>query len=141
MTGWLILALLVGFAAYVRLAPSDPVRWHRASQAQWPWGEVVANDSSATLRLGPDTGPPSDLLARLDVIALATPRTTRLAGSVETGRITWITRSLIWGFPDYTTAEAREDGLYLDARSRFGRNDHGVNAARLREWLARLLAS
>jgi hypothetical protein len=45
-------------------------------------------------------------LARLDEIALATPRTTRLAGSPDEGRITWITRSALWGFPDYTTAQA-----------------------------------
>jgi Protein of unknown function (DUF1499) len=141
VTVWLILAALVAFAGYVRLAPSDPVRWHRASLAEWPWGEIVANDNSATLRLGLDTGAPSDLLQRLDAIALATPRTVRLAGSVETGRITWVTRSLVWGFPDYTTAEARADGTYLDARSRFGQRDMGVNAARLKDWLAGLLAS
>jgi Protein of unknown function (DUF1499) len=134
VTVWLILAALVAFAGYVRLAPLDPVRWHRASQAEWPWGEIVANDNSATLRLGLDIGAPTDLLQRLDAIALATPRTVRLAGSVETGRITWVTRSLVWGFPDYTTAEARADGTYLDARSRFGQRDMGVNAARLKAW-------
>ncbi len=138
MAFWLILAAVVAFAAYVRLAPSDPLRWHVGSGAQWPWGEIVADDRSATLRLGPDRGDASDLLGRFDAIALATPRTVRLAGSVEEGRITWITRSLLWGFPDYTTAETRPDGLYLYARNRFGRGDMGVNAARLRDWLARL---
>jgi hypothetical protein len=99
---------------------------------------VVPTTGAASLRLGPEAGAPSDLLARLDAVALATPRTTRLAGSVSEGRITWVTRSAVWGFPDYTTAEARADGLYLQARLRFGREDMGVNAARLRDWLARL---
>ena len=68
--------------------------------------------------------------------ALALPRFGSLV--MDQGRITWITRSLLWGFPDYTTAEVRADGLYLFARLRFGGGDNGVNAARLRNWLARL---
>ena len=141
MALWFLLAGVVAVGLYIRLAPSDPARWHVKAGVDGPWGEIVAGDNSATVRLGLGAGPPGDLLARLDAIALATPRTTRLAGSVESGRITWVTRSLIWGFPDYTTAEARADGLYLLARSRFGQRDLGVNAARLADWLARLQAS
>lgn len=69
---------------------------------------------------------------------MTTPRTLRLAGSVAEGRITWETRSLFWGFPDYATAEVRPDGLYNYARLRFGSSDFGVNAARLQDWLSRL---
>lgn len=92
----------------------------------------------ALLRLSPDRGAPADLLARLDRVALSDPRTRRLAGSPDAGRITWESRSLIWGFPDYTTAELRADGLYIHARLRFGGSDMGVNAARLADWLSRL---
>lgn len=138
MLVWLALALVLGFAAYVRLAPSDPALWHVPVQAEGPWGQVVAQTGAASVRLGPEAGTPADLLARLDAVALASPRTTRLAGGVEDGRITWISRSLIWGFPDYITAETRPDGLHVLARLRFGREDMGVNAARLRDWLARL---
>lgn len=141
MAAWLIwglLAAVVAFAAYVRLAPSDPARWHVSPQANGPWDEVVADEGAASLRLSPAVGAPADILARLDTIALATPRTTRLAGSVAEGRITWVTRSALWGFPDYTTAEVRDDGLYLFARLRFGRGDMGVNAARLAAWQAAL---
>lgn len=145
MAGYLALGLvvaLVAFAAYVRLAPSDPARWHVTPVAEGDWGVVVvAGLNSAMLRLAPDSGAPLDLLARLDAVALATPRTTRLAGSVGEGRITWVTRSALWGFPDYTTAEAKPDGLYIAARSRFGQGDMGVNAARLRDWLGQLLGS
>jgi uncharacterized protein (DUF1499 family) len=142
MAGYLalgLLAALVAFALYVRLAPSDPARWHVAPDAEGPAGEVVvAGLNRATLRLGPEAGAPTELLARLDAVALASPRTVRLAGSVDEGRITWVTRSALWGFPDYTTAEARADGLNITARSRFGQGDMGVNAARLRDWLSKL---
>lgn len=106
--------------------------------AEGPWDQVQPLTGAATLRLSLGRGAPEDLLARLDAVALATPRTRRLAGSVAEGRITWITRSALWGFPDYTTAEVRPDGLYVHARLRFGSEDMGVNAARLRDWLSRL---
>lgn len=146
MAAWLIwglLAALVAFAAYVRLAPSDPGRWHVSpSLYGWdhdgPWDQVVAMEGAASLRLSPSLGAPDALLDRLDAVALSTPRTVRLAGGLDEGRITWVTRSALWGFPDYTTAEVRPDGLYIHARLRFGRGDMGVNAARLQSWLAAL---
>ncbi len=141
MVTWLtlaVLAALIGFAVYVRVATSDPGRWHTPPVAEGAWGEVTRKMGSASLRLDRSAGDPVDLLSRLDAIALASPRTTRLAGSVTEGRITWITRSALWRFPDYTTAEARSDGLFLYARQRFGSDDLGVNAARLRDWLSRL---
>ncbi len=134
----LVLAVVATFAAYVRFAPSDPALWHVSPRAEGPLGEVVAGRASATLRLPLGGGDPRALLARLDATALATPRTRRLAGSVDEGRITWVSRSLLWGFPDYTTAEMQADGLYIFARLRFGGGDSGVNAARLRDWLSQL---
>ena len=47
-------------------------------------------------------------LAALDAVAMAWPRTERLAGGPEEGRITWVTRSALVGFPDYTTAAVRD---------------------------------
>lgn len=141
MLAYLAVAGLVAvgaFAAYVRLAPSDPAIWHIAPVAEGAMGEVARKMGSASLRLDLATGDPDKVLERLDTIALASPRTTRLAGSVEDGRITWITRTPLWGFPDYTTAEARADGVYIHARQRFGSDDLGVNAARLQDWLSRL---
>jgi hypothetical protein len=135
-----LLVALVAFALYVRLAPADPARWNAAPVAEGRWDMVeVTGPNSASLRLATGykigLGNPIDMLARLDEVALATPRTTRLAGSIEEGRITWVTRSWLWGFPDYSTAEARTDGLYVVARSRFGHGDLGVNAFRLRNWM------
>ncbi len=138
----LLALIIVGFGLYVRLAPSDPAHWHVAPAPATPSDCTVqqaTGDARATC-LRPEN--PAQLLAQLDEIAMATPRTSRLAGSPETGRITWITRSRLWGFPDYTTAEAAPDGpdtrLTIHARLRFGSSDLGVNAARLRDWLSRL---
>ena len=135
------LALLVaGGAGYVRLAPSDPARWHvPPAGAEGPPGEIVPVKGGATLHL--TSADPAMELAALDAIALTTPRTTRLAGNPAEGRITWITRSRLWGFPDYTTAEVTPDGLVIWSRQRFGSNDWGVNALRLEIWLARLSQS
>jgi len=142
MIAGLLVLIVVGFGLYVRLAPSDPARWNVAPSpaATADCGvEQGTGDARATCAR-PDA--PMQLLAKLDEIAMATPRTTRLAGSSEEGRITWITRSSLWGFPDYTTAEATADGngstLTLHARLRFGSSDMGVNATRLRDWLSRL---
>lgn len=133
----------MGLMAAIRLAPSDPAVWHKSPELyEWvhggTWNDIVPMTGGASLRLSLERGAPANLLARLDRIATASPRTERLAGSPGEGRVTWITRSALWGFPDYTTAEARADGLFIYARLRFGRSDLGVNAARLRDWLSRL---
>lgn len=160
------LIAVLGLLALIRLAPADVAVWHvrpahlvpeEAGWDDWvlypptdtdgprkmPGGAYAATFIPAVSSL--------EVLARLDAVALASPRTRRIAGSPETGMITWETRSAVWGFPDYTTAEAemRDPGkatfgaakgvmLYLVARQRFGTSDFGVNAARLTGWLAGL---
>ncbi|SDW33217.1 Protein of unknown function [Ruegeria halocynthiae] len=127
MVLWLLIAVGVAMVAYIRLAPSDPARWH-----------VVPQGADRNLKGGVvravETGP--DGLTRLHSIALATPRTTVLAGSVEEGMITYITRTKVFGFPDYTTAQQDRDTLRVYARLRFGRKDFGVNRDRVDGWLA-----
>jgi Protein of unknown function (DUF1499) len=135
-----IIALL-GLMAVVRLAPTDAAQWHSlpdlyAWGTDGPYDTVLAMTGAASLRVSTAKGDPAELLARLDTIAMATPRTLRIASS--DGRITWETRSALWSFPDYTTAEVRADGLYIYARLRFGHSDMGANAARLSGWLAQL---
>ncbi|MGL4279513.1 MAG: DUF1499 domain-containing protein [Albidovulum sp.] len=138
-----LLIILIGGMAYIRLAPSDPARWNvdlpafSGQIAAGPEG-VTTVPLGARARISVSDATPAGLLARLDAIAGATPRTERLAGSPEDGRITWITRSLVFGFPDYTTAAVTPDGIDLYARERFGRYDFGVNAARLRDWTSQL---
>lgn len=137
---WRLAALAILFAvaggiAWVRLAPSDPGRWHvdPATGTSGPGSHATR----VTLAM-----PPSDALAALDGVAMAEPRTVRLAGSPAEGRITWVSRSRVFGFPDYTTAAAVADGenttLVLFARLRFGWSDLGVNQARVTRWLSAL---
>jgi Protein of unknown function (DUF1499) len=133
--------------AYIRLAPDDPARWHVAvgSDAEplpVPCADqitLVAQGARATCELA---DPPARVLARLMATASASDRVTLLAGSVAEGRLTWVSRSRLMGYPDYITAEARPtlNGTRLDilSRQRYGRGDHGVNAARLRDWLTAL---
>ena len=131
------LILVAGLLAYIRLAPSEPGRWHvDLTAGELPRAHVFCLRPDSD----PDMGDPKALLARLDAIALATPRTVRLAGSVEEGRITWITRSSLMGYPDYTTAQVMDGpGLCVAGRQRFGSEDLGVNAARISGWIQELL--
>lgn len=122
---WLLIAAGVAMGAYIRLAPSDPARWHVAPEG------AVRDMNSGVVRIV-DTGP--DGLKRLDEIALQTPRTTVLAGSVSEGMITYVTRTKVFGFPDYTTVQQDGDTLRIYARLRFGRKDFGVNKARVESW-------
>ncbi len=141
--------LLIGvvFAAYVRLSPNDPARWHGDIASALPAKPgacvdqiTVSTASARAVCLLSD--PAVSVLANLDAIATTTTRTRRFAGDAASGRITWITRSALWGFPDFTTAQAIQtpEGTRLEifARLRFGKSDAGVNAARLRGWLTAL---
>ena len=124
---WVILCVAVFAVGYVRLAPVDAAVWDK------PLTFDTDRDMKRGVQRVVDTGPQG--LARLDAIARATPRTTVLAGSVEAGRITYVTRTAVIGFPDYTTVEQDGDQLKIYARLRFGRSDFGVNGARVAAWL------
>lgn len=132
LTVWMILLVGLGLMAYVRLAPLDPARWHVDVAAAFPQAgaEITVMTGGAVMVLPGDAA----VLAALDRVAMATPRTVRVAGSVAEGRITWVTRSRLWGFPDYTTAQVGPQGVVVYARLRFGNGDMGVNAARLTAW-------
>lgn len=127
---FLVVAAVFAVGAYIRLAPSDPTRWHVA-----PTGQADRDMQGGVFRVL-EAGP--DGLARLDAIARNTPRTTVLAGSVDEGMVTYVTRTKVIGFPDYTTAQQDGDTLRIHARLRFGRSDFGVNRNRVDGWLAAL---
>lgn len=133
---------VAGLLVYIRLAPSDPARWHidiAAADFIPPahWAAYCPDPARQTFATFTAVAP----LARLADIADSWPRTTRVAGSVEDGRITWLTRSRILGFPDYATAAQIQTpngpAVCIVSRQRFGTEDGGVNAARLRGWLMR----
>jgi hypothetical protein len=134
--GWKMIFTLISlgavglFAAYVRFAPSDPARWNRLPES------VQTRDLPGGVLRVVEAGPEG--LARLDHIARRWPRTRVLAGSVQAGMITYISRSALWGFPDYTTVRQTGERLEIYARLRFGRGDFGVNRARITAWLDHL---
>ena len=137
---WFLIALgvVVLVLAYVRLAPSDPDRWH---QAAMPSGTESKEFARGYVWRKPITGDGRAEMARLDQVAMVTDRTERLAGSVEAQQITYVTRSKVFGFPDYTTVSVigGPDGtniLEIYGRLRFGRSDLGVNANRVKSWVA-----
>jgi uncharacterized protein (DUF1499 family) len=129
---WVCLAVVFAVLGYVRLAPSDVSRWHVAPQVT-----ADKNFKSGVLRLV-ETGP--DGLARFDALARKTERTSVLAGNVDAGMVTYVTRSKVFGFPDYTTVQQDGNQLKIYARLRFGRSDLGVNRARVTGWLDALQA-
>jgi len=122
-----VLAALIGLGLYVRLAPTDPGRWHRMP------AEVAPGDlTGGAVRV---VAAGEDGLARLHGIIAASARTRVLAGSPEQGMVTYVTRSRVFGFPDYTTVRQRDGQIEIWGRLRFGASDLGVNAARIDGWL------
>jgi len=122
-----VLVLVVALGVYVRIAPSDPARWH-----QMPDGITNRDYDGGAMRV---IGAGQNGLERLHEIILRSPRTEVLAGSPDEGMITYVSRSRVFGFPDYTTVRQAGPQLELHGRLRFGKSDLGVNAARIDGWL------
>jgi hypothetical protein len=125
----ILVGLLVLLQAGVRLWPVRPEDYH----------QPITPEAFANVRFCPEPGtrfaivPAS--LEPLIAAASAEPRTRILAGSAAEGRVTLVSRSLIWGFPDVTTAEVTPQGLCIISRQVIGSNDWGQNAKRLNRWL------
>jgi uncharacterized protein (DUF1499 family) len=132
LIGWVLVALIMVGLGYIRLAPSDPEAWH-----QLPEFAENKDFKKGVMRIV-QAAPAG--LAQIDSIARSTPNTIVLAGSVEDGMITYVTRTPLFGFPDYTTIQQDGDDLKIYARLRFGRSDMGVNRKRIENWLTALQA-
>ena len=122
----LFVGLVVAAALYIRLAPSDPARWHVA--LEFNEDKDFKNGVQRVVDIGPDG------LARLDVLIGRAP----LAGGVDEGHATYVVRTPVWGFPDYVTAQQVGNRLKIYSRARFGRSDLGVNRDRVEGWLSAL---
>ena len=145
--GLLVVLVCTGFLI-IRGAGHDPDVWHVDPTNTTRTGKP--NDALAapvgTTRAEPDIvltplqKPAQELLASLDAVARTEPRVKVVAGSTDSGGITYVQRSAIVGFPDYISVTAVEtdagSGLVLWSRSRYGYSDLGVNRARLQHWLA-----
>ncbi|MBU2963063.1 DUF1499 domain-containing protein [Citreicella sp. C3M06] len=129
---WLVLLAIIGGLAWIRLAPSDPAVWHVDPQ-------VTADQdlASGVRRRLPGS---ETTLRALHGIILQTPRTEVVAGDPSEGRVTYVTRSLWMGFPDYTTIQLEDGSVEIYARLRFGQSDQGVNRARVLGWMNALNA-
>lgn len=127
---WVALAAVVVVLGFIRLAPVDPFDWN--TQPELNEDKEFRGGVFRVVRTGPEG------LLNFNQIATSAPRTKLLAGSVEEGMATYVTRTQVIGFPDYTTAAQDGDLLKVYARLRFGRSDLGVNKARIDSWLADL---
>ena len=127
----LVVAVVAGLA-FIRFAPSDPARWHVPVQ-----GAQNKDGAKSALRvLSAEEG----TLMRVHDAMMQMSRTEVLAGDPAAGAVTYITRSKLMGFPDYTTAEQTGHMLKVFSRSRFGNSDLGVNRRRLDRLLAMIEA-
>ncbi|MBL3568825.1 DUF1499 domain-containing protein [Rhodovulum sp. BSW8] len=136
-----------GGAVWFRTVPDDPETWHvdplTAAKPATPNAALVrpeGGDRAAPVY--PVT--PEALAEAFDAVALAQPRTSRLAGAPGAFFMTYVQRSALWGFPDYISVRILpvEGGATWAAfsRSRYGHSDLGVNAKRLADWQAALEA-
>jgi uncharacterized protein (DUF1499 family) len=150
---WLAAAVLLAAGtayAVINFVEDDPARWHVDPATVRLSGKpneylaaprgTTADPADAETRLYPES--PRALLARLDAIARAQPRTRVVAGDPDSLMITYMQRSRVFGFPDYVTVKAVATeggaGLIIWSRARYGRSDFGVNRSRVEAWLAAL---
>lgn len=127
---YILIFIVLAFAAYVRLVPLSAERFHTSISAT-----NNKDIKGASIQIVQNT---AGAMEKLDASLKALPRTTLLAGSIAEGHLTYVTRSKWIGFPDYTTLEQSGDTIKMFARLRFGRQDMGVNAARLRKLITAL---
>ncbi len=133
MIFWVLVFVAVAIAAVAvlsRLAAVDVARWHPLDVVVQDIGDVPGTGRFLAVRKGNAAD-----FARLFQVAQATDRTRLIGGSAEAGQATFETRSRFFGFPDYTTISLVEGQIQIFARLRFGRDDFGVNKARVLNWL------
>ena len=127
---WIVVGVVALLMGYVRLAPHSVAAVHvlPAALEDLRRADGVIRNVNISVE---------DLHRQI----LSEPRTKVLAGSPESGLTTYVTRSALWGFPDYTTVGVTETGSVIHARLRFGRSDTGVNARRVTRWVDAALQS
>jgi hypothetical protein len=129
---WIVVLVFIGLQAFVRLAPSEAENWTIDANADVPGAYPTAMGFKV---VAPIEKEPNALLDAFEEAILAQPRTHKL-GTVKGQRI-YVTRSLLWGFPDYTTAAVSDDQTRATfySRLRYGKSDMAVNRKRLKQIL------
>lgn len=150
-----IAAVAIGGVILVRTASDDVARWHvNPLEAPTPSTPnsfrvvpVLGGQPQSAERLDMEApiyaANPAIIALALDEFALRQPRTERIAGTPESGWMTYVQRSEMMRYPDYISVMIfeLEDGnstIAMFSRSRFGHGDLGVNAERMRRWLGTL---
>jgi hypothetical protein len=144
-----IIIAVAGMIGYIRFSPMDPGRWHLDPKLAGRQGMlngyfVVAYGEAGGDQMAAIYDPdPIELARKFEGIAIDQPRTMLLAGSAETGFMTFVQRSSLIGFPDVISVKTQAmaqggSSLWVFSRSRFGTGDHGVNHARVELWMAAL---
>lgn len=143
--GSVIVLAAISFAAYLRLVPSDPDIWHvdpRSVERPVIRGSYLLCDCQGDGPAPRFAGSSPDVMAKFDQVVMSSPRVRRMAGTPDTGHVTYIARSFLFGFPDYISVIAYPTGegtaLAIYARLRFGSADMGINQQRVQAWLAEL---
>ena len=113
---------------WIRFAPIYKDSWHVTTRAERDKAFL-----GGVIRFLPAAGK-AELEQLVSVVEQA-PRTKHIAGDVEEGMLTYVNRTKVFGFPDFTTLWLSDAGLHIYARVRFGRVDFGVNKARIVDWL------
>ncbi|WP_417808064.1 DUF1499 domain-containing protein [Thioclava sp.] len=127
----IVVVLIAAGDAYVRLASIDPARYAVGGLAKPP-GDYPETGSFQAARTPSD---PVAAMSALDRIIRASARTRQVAGSLEAGHASYVTRSAFWGFPDVTNVWISGDTVQIRGHLVFGSFDLGVNAKRIKGWL------
>lgn len=141
-----VVAAALAFVLYVRIAGHDPKRWHvdpvTAQKPSKPNSFFLRENAKMKSDIYKMTS--SELGAAFDKIAMAAPRTERLAGSNAEGWTTYVSRTKLMRYPDYISVRFLDveggSKLAVFSRSRYGYGDRGVNKARVLGWIKRLNA-
>lgn len=131
---------------YVRHASVEADRYHKdpneVSRPKLPNNYLVSNATGAQRPAMSVDRSPADLLQAADDWAMSQPNTSRLAGDVDQGMITYLMRTEIIKYPDILTVRVdaleNKSVLSIYAKSIYGRYDWGVSKARVSALLTAL---
>ena len=137
---YLVLFVLAAGLIWFRVAPHDVDRWHvDPAEVDEPRGNGFRMIGQEAPRF---SGDPDTVLDALMQVAMNEPRTRVLEGGSDEGLITFVSRTLWLGLPDYVTFKAVAEGsqtkLSVVSRARYPGSDWGVNRNRLDRWFAEL---
>jgi len=132
---WVVVAIVLisgALAIWLRTVTIPP-EMHRTADLP-DSGREQTDGSFFTTRRPAD---PAAALRDLADVIEDTPRTARLAGSVDEGHVSYVTRSRVMGFPDVTNLWREGDVVAIRGHLIFGKGDMGVNKRRIEGWLTR----